>query len=83
MNRNGRRSNLMVRCERHFRRLAKKLGARRRGDVVAVEPETGNCFVGKDELDVVLRARMAFPKSVLGLFRIGSRCVHKLRGWHG
>lgn len=83
MNRNGRSSNLWVRCGRHFRRLAKKLGARRRGEVVAVEPDTGNCFVGKDELEVVLRARKAFPGSVFGLFRIGSRCVHKLRERYG
>ncbi len=75
--RNG--SKLLARCEPHFRRLARRLGPKHSGDVVAVEPKTGTCFVGIDTLEVVLKARRAFPRSLFGLFRIGHRTVHKLR----
>ncbi|OGH59937.1 MAG: hypothetical protein A3G34_05815 [Candidatus Lindowbacteria bacterium RIFCSPLOWO2_12_FULL_62_27] len=79
MKANGGDSKMFARCERQFRRLSKRIGKSHRGEIVAIEPDTGSYFVGKDTLEVALKARRVFPRALFGFFRVGFKTVHKLR----
>lgn len=62
-----------------FRRVERRLLARHKGQVVAVEPDSGRYFLGKDVLDAARHAMKALPDKVFDFFRIGYPTVHKLR----
>ena len=62
-----------------FRRVERRLLARHKGEVVAIEPDSGRYFLGKDVLDAARHAMAAFPGRVFDFFRIGYPAVHKLR----
>ena len=53
-------------------RLAKRLSVRFRGKFAAIDPDTGRYFVGKDHLEVLLRARAEMPQTIFELKRLGS-----------
>jgi len=65
-----------------FRKVQPKLLARRTGDIVAVDPQSGRYFVGDDELDVARKAMSAWPGTLFGFFRVGYPAVHKFRSSH-
>lgn len=48
---------------------------RRRGQIAAVDPATGDYAVGRDVLSAVGRARRKHPRAVFYLVRIGYRTV--------
>ncbi|MCL5070819.1 MAG: hypothetical protein M1308_07975 [Actinobacteria bacterium] len=50
-----------------------------KGKIVAIEVESGNYFIGEDELDAALKARRRFPDKIFVFFRIGYPVVHKFR----
>jgi len=62
-----------------FRKVQPKLLSRHKGDIVAVDPETGRYFVGDDELEVARKATTALPGTIFGFFRVGYPAVHKFR----
>ena len=62
-----------------YRRLAARLKKRRRGQIVAIDAKTGNYLIGRDELQVALRARKDYPNTLFSFFRIGYPAVHKFR----
>lgn len=64
---------------RLFGKIQSRLLPRHKGDVVALEPETGKYFIGKDELEAARRAMEAMPGKVFGFFRVGYPVVHKFR----
>jgi len=70
---------LQAKGERLYHRLRRKLEPRHRGDIVAIEAESGAYVVGKDELQVALEAVKRFPGKKFSFFRIGYPAVHKLR----
>ena len=63
-----------------FHRVERRLLARHKGQVIAVEPDSGRYFLGKDVLDAARQAMKALPDKVFDFFRIGYPAVHKLRG---
>lgn len=69
----------MLPGERIYKRLTSKLGRRRKGDIVAIDPKSGRYLLGKDELAVALKARKEFPGTHFSVFRIGYPVVHKFR----
>lgn len=62
-----------------FRRLERRLKAKHRGEVIAIEPTSGEYVLGKDALEVALRAKEQFHGRPVDFFRIGFAAVHKFR----
>jgi hypothetical protein len=62
-----------------FHQVERRLLARHKGQVVAIEPDSGRYFLGKDVLEAARIAMAAFPEKVFDFFRIGYPTVHKLR----
>ena len=65
--------------EKLYKRLAKRLLPRFKGQIVAIEPKSKGYVVGKDELEVALAAKSKFPGKQFGFFRVGYPAVHKVR----
>ena len=70
---------LHAKGERQYQRLRSKLEPRYKGQLLAIEPESGEYLLGKDELQVALRAVKKFPGKKFSFFRVGYPAVHKLR----
>lgn len=68
-----------ARGEHLYQRLKRRLEPRHKGDIVAIEPDSGQYLVGKDELQVALKAMKRFPGKQFAFFRVGYPAVHKLR----
>ncbi len=62
-----------------FRKLERRLRAKHRGKVVAIEPSMGAHVLGKDILEAALKAREQFGGRPVDFFRIGYPAVHKFR----
>lgn len=62
-----------------YKRLKAKLESKYKGKIIAIEPDSGNYIIGKDELDAALKAQHEFPGKVFDFFRIGYPAVHKFR----
>jgi len=62
-----------------FHQVERRLLAHHKGQVVAIEPNSGRYFLGKDVLEAARTAMTAFPGKVFDFFRIGYPAVHKLR----
>ncbi len=62
-----------------YRRLKARLEPKYKGKIIAIETESGKYLIGKDELDVALKAKEKFPGKILDFFRIGYSVVHKFR----
>ena len=67
------------RAARFFQKVQPKLLSRHKGDIVAVDPDSGRYFIGDDELEVARKAMAAMPGKVFGFFRVGYPTVHKFR----
>ena len=67
------------RGERVYQRLRPKLERAHKGDILAIEAESGEYVIGKDELRVALKAVKKFPGKKFSFFRVGYPAVHKLR----
>ena len=62
-----------------FRRLERRLKAKHRGEVVAIEPTSRSYVLGKDALEAALKAKEQFHGMPVDFFRIGFSAVHKFR----
>jgi hypothetical protein len=70
---------IQSRGERAYQRLKPRLEPRHKGDIVAIEVDSGQYIMGKDELQVALKAVKKFPGKQFSFFRVGYPAVHKLR----
>ncbi len=61
-----------------FHRVERRLLGRHKGHVVAIEPDSGRYFVGKDVLEAAHQAMAALPGKVFDFFRRGYPAVYKL-----
>lgn len=64
--------------ERIYQRLKTRLEPRHKGEIIAIEVESGGYVLGKDELQVALKAMKKFPGKKFSFFRVGYPAVHKL-----
>lgn len=58
--------------------LAAKLEPEHSGEFVAIELETGDYFVGEDEVEAADKARAAGHEGSLWFLRVGSQFAHRL-----
>lgn len=73
------RASLFRRAKKLYSKLEADLVAKHRGDFLAIEPDSGDCVLGKDEAEVALEAIRRHPGKEFGFFRVGCRAAHKLR----
>ncbi len=69
----------LKRASKLFHSMERRLLARHKGQVMAVEPDSGRYFLGKDVLEAAHSAMAALPGKLFEFFRIGYPAVHKLR----
>ena len=62
-----------------YEHLKRELEPGHKGEIIAIEPDSGRYVVGKDELQVALKALQQFPGKQFSFFRVGYPAVHKLR----
>lgn len=74
--RNGK--NTYKRAEAVFKRIEGSLMPIHKGEIVFVEPDSGDYVFGIDEVEVALKAIRRHPKKKFGIFRVGYRAVHKV-----
>ena len=70
---------IQAKGERLYQRLKARLEPRHKGQIIAIEVESGQYVLGVDELQVALRAVKRYPGKKFSFFRIGYPAVHKLR----
>jgi hypothetical protein len=58
--------------------LAGELEPEHTGEIVAIELETGDYFVGEDEIDAADKARAAGHQGMLYFLRVGSPYAHRV-----
>ena len=61
-----------------YRKLQPKF-KKDKGKIVAIEIESGDYFIGEDELEAAKKARGKSPDKIFVFFRIGHPAVQKLR----
>jgi len=67
------------RGERLYRKLRSQLEKEHPDEVVAIDPDSGEYVIGRDELDAAKKAQEKFPGKLLDYFRIGEDVLHKFR----
>jgi hypothetical protein len=65
------RQALDEKCWPIFEKLTHELGDRYLNWLVAIEPESGEYFLGQDDLDVLSRARKKYPGGTFFAYRLG------------
>lgn len=72
-------SELIARAKQTYRdELAGQLEPEHTGEIVAIELETGDHFVGEDEIDAADKARAAGHLGILYFLRVGSPYTHRV-----
>lgn len=74
-----RTAELIDRAKQNYKdQLAVKLEPQHTGEIVAIELETGDYFVGEDEIQAADKARLAGHGGLLYFLRVGSSYTHRL-----
>lgn len=60
------------RGEHIYEKLREKLEAKYMGEVVAIEVESGDYFIGKTGVEAVRKAKDKYPNKIFRILRIGS-----------
>ena len=70
---------LINRAKQTYRdELARELEPEHTGEIVAIELDTGDYFVGEDEIDAANKARAAGHQGMLYFLRVGSPYAHRV-----
>jgi len=59
-----------------YQQLRSQLEAEHKGEIVAIEPESGDFFLGANVIEAVLKGREKHPDRVFHSIRIGYPAVH-------
>ena len=62
-----------------YERLKSKLEPEHTGEVVAIDIDSSDYFLGKTVVDEVQEARKKYPDRIFHTVRIGSKAVHSRR----
>ena len=54
--------------------------AKRKGLIAAIEPDSGDYFLGKNTIEAVRKGRQKYPGAIFYCVRIGYRAVYEHRG---
>ncbi|MGQ9628365.1 MAG: hypothetical protein ACUVV0_15865 [Anaerolineae bacterium] len=59
-----------------YARIGSQLEPHHKGEIVAIETESGDYFLGKTPMEAIGKAEKKYPDKVFYLVRIGHRAVH-------
>jgi hypothetical protein len=62
-------------------KYAKKLESTERGRIIAIEIESGDCFMGDSTVEAILKAKEKYPDRIFYLMRVGYDAVHSSKGF--
>ena len=62
-----------------FFKIESSLLPKHKGEIIAIEPISGDYIIGSDEVEVALEGKNRHPGKKFAMFRIGKPFVHKLR----
>jgi hypothetical protein len=65
--------------ERIYAAIRSELEPEHKGDIAAIEPESGDYFLGKSVIEAIDKAREKYPDKVFHVVRIGYPVVHVFR----
>ncbi len=65
--------------ERIYAAIRSELEPDHKGDIAAIEPESGDYFLGKSVIEAIDKAREKYPDKVFHVVRIGYPVVHVFR----
>jgi len=65
--------------EETYQKMKVEMEAHHRGEFLAIDPESGDCYLGRTSLEAGLKGRREHPDSVFYIVRIGLPYVHKKR----
>lgn len=65
--------------EVYERKYKKDLESRCKGKIVAVEPESGDIFIGNSVLEAAAEAKKVYPDRFFHFVRIGYKAVHMMK----
>jgi hypothetical protein len=66
--------------DKHLKQI---LEATHQGEFVAIEPESGQYFLGKTGGEAIYQGNEAFPDKKLFLVRVGAAAAYKIKGFDG
>ena len=61
-----------------YQRLRRQLESQHKGKVIAIEPESGEYFLGADVLGVLQKAKKRFPQKIFHILRVGYPAVWRV-----
>jgi hypothetical protein len=62
--------------ERIYAAIRSKLEPEHKGEIAAIEPESGDYFLGKSVIEAIDKAREKYPDKVFHVVRIGFPALH-------
>ena len=71
--------NVLSKGEEIYLRLKDDLERENKGRYIVMEPETGEYFIGDDELQLIKTARQKFPDKIFRIKKIGHKAAGFLR----
>jgi len=72
-------SRTFNRAKAVYSKIEDSLIKEHKGEIIAIEPISGDYIIGSDEVEVAIEGKRRHPGKKFGLFRIGPSVVHKLR----
>ena len=65
-------------CHAIYERIAPDLEKTHRGKIVAVEPDSGEHFIGSDVHEALAAANAKYPGRLVFMYRVGAKAVYKV-----
>jgi hypothetical protein len=73
------KDEIVEKGQRIYERIKDKLEPEHKGEIVAIEPDTGDYFLGQSVIEAIEKGRERYPDSVFHVIRIGYPVVHVFR----
>lgn len=64
--------------ERIYERIKAKYEPKETGKILAIDPESGDAYLGKDSVEAVMLAKIKHPDKIFYIVRIGFDAVHSM-----
>ena len=72
-------SGTFKRAKAIYSKMESSLLPEHKGEIIAIEPISGDYIIGPDEVEVALEGKNRHPGKKFGFFRIGMPVMYKLR----
>jgi hypothetical protein len=71
-------SKIAVAGEKIYERIKSKYGTKDVGKILAIDPESGDAYLGKNSVEAVMAAKKEHPAKVFYIVRIGFDAVYSM-----